>query len=430
MKKLTISLAVSAAMFSSLAFAQKLSVEDFLPPISASEEQKEELSVVTGEVSKSQDVDFGVEVVEAETTQDAINFVVNQRSPGAEMIRTGSGVGWVATGAGTYTVMDNKTATVIDRRNAYVRAFLQAQKNLAEALTGLTTEGKTRVMEEMKSITQDNANMANFSGTQEESIEQSVEMLMRGFVIYSVEDDPEKGIVSVSIVTTPKTRGDVNNVSHEGLEAQSLDEGLNYILTEIQSGLVPPVGGKIVQVPGSNEIAFVGFGSDVIRFSDNQALQAKNRLNAERIAKSRASDALAGVIIGDDTRWKGKVDESTRTIIAEFEEIPADEGVSGKRFEEAKQSFINTQVSTDEYESLRSGILPPGVMSRTFVNDMDEVFAVSIYLPSLSSTARQAGDEMSKSKIIKKSDNAKASQGSGKDVKQGATGQMTADENL
>lgn len=429
MKKLTLALTIAAALASPLSIsAQNLSMDDFLPPVSAPAEKQKELSEVSGEVSEAQDKDFGVNVVEAETTQDAINFVANKRSAGAEMIRTGSGIGWVATGIGNYMAMDNPTATAIDKRNAYVRAFLQAQRNLAEALTGLSTEGKNRVVEEMKSIVDENSDMTSLMALQEESIEQSVEMLMRGFVVYSVEDNPDENTVLVSIVSTPKTRGSINNVSSEGLQAQSINEGIDYVLTEIQSGILPPVGGKIVQVPESNEIAFVGFGSDIIRFSNNKALQAKNRLNAERVAKARASDALAGVILGDNASWKGKLDESTQTIITEFEEIPVEEGVNRERFDEAKESFINTQVTKDEYESLRSGILPPGVMSRTFTNDRDEVYAVSIYLPSLSKEASAAAKEMSNSQIIKDSPN-KAPQRSS-EVKQGPTGQVSNDADL
>ncbi len=248
--------------------AQSLSADDFLPPVqAAAPEQQQALTQVKGTVASTGDT-----AVQAATAQDAINFIVNQHSPGAEMMRVGSGIGWVATGLGSYEVMENPTATRIAKRNAYVRAFLEAQRHLAEALTGLSSEGKAQVLEQMETVSDAQSDLTNFAATQDEKLEQSVQMLLRGFVVYAVEDNTAKKTVSVSIVTTPKTRGQFNRPSPNGLEADSIRDGLNQVIVEIQKGLVPPVGGKIIQVPATGEIAFVGFGSDIVRTSDNATL--------------------------------------------------------------------------------------------------------------------------------------------------------------
>ena len=71
------------------------------------------------------------------------------------------------------------------------------------------------------------------------------------------------------------------------------------MLAEIQSGVVPPVDGRIVSVPETGEIAFVGFGSEIVRPSDNKKTNANNRTNARRRASLRAEASLCGIIRGD-----------------------------------------------------------------------------------------------------------------------------------
>lgn len=419
------------------------SADDFLPPVQASTpEQQQQLSQVQGSVQEVKDPATGQTAAEGKTAQDAINFVVNKRSAGAEMVKFGSGIGWVATGTGTYEVMENPTATRIAKRNAYVRAFLEAKANLAKSLGSLSSEGRTQLVEQMEQVTDTKADLGNFASTQQEKLEQAVQMLLKGFVTYAVEDDAAKKTVYVSIVTTPKTRGQFNRPSPNGLEADSIRDGLGQVLLEIQTGLVPPVGGKIIQVPTTGEMAFVGFGSDVIRSSDNATLQQKMRLNAAKVADMRATDALVGLLIGDDTGWKSKLDESTQQAVKDFETSDTGKDASRQRFEKTRQSFLNEQVTPEQFQSLRSGVLPPGVTRKTFTSKDDaEIYAVAVYIPSVSRQAAQTAKEMSQAQLI---DNPDAAGGAAtapaaqednvprppKAVAPGPSGQVSRDKDL
>ncbi|EIC23072.1 hypothetical protein [Thiorhodovibrio frisius] len=427
--------------------AQELSADDFLSPVAAATPaEAEELTTIEGPVQEIDDSVTGEQVVQAETAQDAINYVVNQRSVGAEMMRFGSGIGWVATGQGSYEVMENPTATRIAKRNAYVRAFMEAKAKLAEALDGLSSEGQTVILEAMESETNAAADLANFTSTQEEKLEQAVQMLLKGFVVYSVEDNTESKQVFVSIVTTPKTRGQFNRPTGNGLEATSVREGLDQVLTEIKNGLVPPVGGRIISVPATGEMAFVGFGSDVVRTSSNASLQAKQKLNAQKIANMRASDALVGLLIGDDTSWKSKLDDQTQQIIAEFEDSEGESGdVTRERFEQARTTFVNTQASSEEFRSLRRGVLPPGVQRKSFASpDEAEVYALAVYIPSITKMAADTAKEMGDAQLIQPLQTVTGGSGSGETGKttnpaagsppatilQGPTGQIHNDQDL
>jgi hypothetical protein len=381
-------------------------VDDFLPPVQANTpEQKYQLSQVQGSVQEVKDPATGQTAAEGKTAQDAINFVVNKHSTGAEMIKFGSGIGWVATGAGSYEVMKNSTATRIAKRNAYLKAFLDAKKKLAEALSGLSVEGRTQVLEQMEQVANAKADLANFASTPDEKLEQAVQMLLNGFVVYAVEDDDTKKTVYASIVTTPKTRGRFNRPSPNGLEADVLRDGLNQVLLEIQNGLIPPVGGKIIQVPTAGEIAFVGFGSHVIPSHKNSAMERKMRLNAIKVAQMRAKDVLVGMIIGDDTGWKSKLDETTQQAIKDFEASDNGKDASLRRFEQTRQNFLNVQKSSELFESVKSGILPPDVRFRTFTSKNDtEVYAVAVYIPPVSEQAAQIAKEMSKAPLFDRLD--------------------------
>lgn len=191
MIKSLIFLAIAAILFASCNLsAQSLTADDFLPPaVAENPAQAEELRRVKGQVESVSDTATGEQVVKADTAQDAINYVVNQGSVGAEMVRFGSGLGWVATGQGGYESMPNLTATRIAKRNAYVRAFMEAKAKLAEALDGLSATGQTAVLEAMESETNAMEDLNRYTSTQEERLEQAVQMLLRGFVIYSVKDD-------------------------------------------------------------------------------------------------------------------------------------------------------------------------------------------------------------------------------------------------
>ena len=102
---------------------------------------------------------------------------------------------------------------------------------------------------------------------------------------------------------------------------QSLKDGLNSLIAEIKNGFVPPVGGRIIEVPETGEIAFVGFGSSVVRYDPEEDVQEDLKLQAERVAGLRATDALAGIILGDDTTWQAHADETTSKQIKDFERL-------------------------------------------------------------------------------------------------------------
>lgn len=391
----------------------QLGADDFLPLAQTqSAQQKQDASQIQDPAGvKLQEGMDGKPAVVAASAQDAIN-AASKRVPeggGCEQIIFPSGFGWVASGVSVYTLMDNPTATLHAQRLAYQNAYLQAKKNLAQALTGLTTTGMNQLENEMRQTTTGTDNLANTSSTSTESIKELVDGMLRGYVVYSVDDTPKDkhGQVTVVIVTTPKTMGKYGRPDPTSLTAGSVRSGLEYVLSELSTGLLPPVGGKTISVPQTGELAFVGFGTAVVSPNENPAVQAKLALDAQKIAAMRARSALCGIIIGDKLMATSSLDTATQELSRQFDEMEKEDPVTKEKskkynkLNEQKQNFLQTQLSSEQVTSIRAGVLPPGVTTRTYFNESKTVVeAVAVFLPSITAKAGQAANAMRESQII------------------------------
>ncbi|NLF69225.1 MAG: hypothetical protein GX575_09245 [Candidatus Anammoximicrobium sp.] len=423
----------------------QVTADDFLPPVTGG----------PTDVKQPDKVAMKGDTVTAASAQDAINVAVKENvkelkddieEVGARMVSFPSGLGFVATGAAFYREMPNPTATRIAKRQAYVMAFVKAKKNLAEILGGLSNEGKESVREQLVNINLPEQEMTNISTQSEEALRQTVDMMLRGFVIYEVKDDTANSTVYVTIVTTPKTRGKFARPAPNRVEAESLRDGVNQVIAEVRSGLVPPVGGRIITMRSTGETAFVGFGSSVVRTSENRVVQLRHNLDAQKIAGMRAKDALCGLIIGDKTMWEGSVTESMKDDVQEFESLVRDDPLARKdptavrKLDQARQTFVSRMESSDVYASARKGILPPGVNTKTwFDEDHAWSYGMSVYVPSLTNAAAGAARQMRESTILQPVDDGSDRPSSvpdrnmggikqpGKDVRKGPTGRISPD---
>lgn len=383
-----------------------VTADDFLPPAQGGPTSIKEPDKVTVQGN----------TVTAASGQDAVNAAVKKNveelaggggDMEVKMVKFSSGLGVVATGIATYRTMENATATRLAKRKAYVIAFTMAKKNLAVGLGRLSDDGKEAIRASLVNVNLPKQEMTNISDHTEEAVKQAVEMMLHGFVIYEVNDDVAHNTVYVSIVTTPKTRGKLARPAPNSIETDNLRDGLNQVIAEVRSGLVPPVGGRIITMRSSGETAFVGFGSAVVGASQNNVVQQKLRLTAQKVAAMRAKDALCGLIIGDKTSWEGSVVESMKDQVQEFESAAKDDPLARKnpadvkKLDEARQSFVSRMETTDLYRSARSGVLPPGIITKTWFDTDDAwAYAMSVYVPSVTNAAAATAREMQESTIV------------------------------
>ena len=261
----------------------------------------------------------------------------------------------------------------------------------------------------------------------------------------------------MSIVTTPKTLGKMARLSSSFIEVETISEGVNEVINEIKSGIVPPVGGKAIQVRSTGETAFVGFGSAVIDKGVNKAIQVKLNLNSKKMAAARAKAALCGLMIGDKVIWEGGVSSEQQDETKGFNmtDDPINENRAGNidKLDKVREDFYNRTKSTDAYVSAQKGNLPPGVNSKDWIDSEGAwAYSIAIYMPSATQAAADTKVDMDNAVIvqpIKKKSNgtsgagdngaAEASgshrmnsqvRGEGEAVEQGPTGQVSKDEDL
>ena len=392
------------------ASAVTLSADDLLPPAHGKTAERAELKKIQNPeaVSVQKDVTLNATVVKAATLQDAVNTFATKNQQGCAAIPWGNGITFVAVGHGGYSTSGrNPMQLRIDHRTAYVVAFANAKAEMAKTVGGIVQSiGISNFASRLDSSANDSESTASMDISFSEGVEQSAHKVLKGFVTWSTHDDGQ-GNVYVSIVSSPKSRGNYARPTAGSISAASINDGLNAVLAEIQNNLVPPVGGRIVTVPGSGEVAFVGFGSAVVRKSSNPELRVNLELQAEQAAGLRAADALIGCLTGDDTTWRGRVDETTRKSLSEYDRWTAnDPSVGGsesevKAIENSRTATYSALTQSSSVSSLRSGVLPPGTIRRSWTDD-DHYFAygLAVYLPSASDLAAAGAKEMDETKIL------------------------------
>lgn len=428
----------------------QISADDFISPIQVEGEEQKNIQEIASpqEVKEVEGLDNKA-ALQASTAQDAVNAAVQRLTKlggGCEEIKFPSGFGFVASGSGTYSAMKNASAALVAQRHAYQIAYMAAKKNLAQYLHGLSSSAKESLAEEYRTvISADSPTMSNHSHEYAENIQEIVQGMIKGYVVYSVTDtqDGDTGDVTVSIVATPKTIGKSSRIDTSSIAADTLKAGLDGVLSELESGLLPPVGGKVITVPASGELAFVGFGSAVIPDNPNKAIHKKMMINAAKIAQMRARCALCGIILGDEIKSSESTEGGTQILSKQFEEVQAGDPVTEnsnpaqlKKLDEQREHFLNNQLTKSELSSIRNGTLPPGVNVKTYIDDERPIVeAVAVYLPSASSRAATAREDMQSSNILPSSQagnsaSSSDAMGEAKLPKPGQSGKITNDADL
>lgn len=406
---------VAMATWDGAAFAQ-VSAEDFLPPVRGG----------STEVKQPDQVAVAEESVQAATAQDAANAAVQEnvkqmaaqaasleKSPeiGSRWIQFPSGAGIVATGMAIYQTMPNPTASRIAQRNAYVIAYTNAKAAMARQLGKTTNVGQTTLKTVAATINGPQSLESASSEQLKEMIEQAAAALLKGYVTYSIQeqadkDHPEVRTVYVTIVSTSKTQS--TTVRTGGMQSvASLLTGIQNTLDEVKQGIVPPVGGRLVVVPGTGETAFIAFGSAVVQSSPSPALQAKMKLDAQKIAAVRARDALAGMLQGDRVLWSSGV---SSTAVTGFEQTldylkhdaaNASNSSVDEQLKSYNEKFLSSEALSETITSLRSGTLPPGIQEKNWL-DTEGHWATSmvVYYPAVSSEVKKFADAMRAAQLV------------------------------
>lgn len=329
----------------------------------------------------------------ADNSNEAISGI------GARWIRFPSGVGVVATGQAVYVLENNPTTSRIRKRNAYVIAYTNAKAAMARHLSTITNDGRTILKTASELIDSSSSKQTNSTDQIDELIQQAAQALLSGYVTYSIQEvtsktDGDISFVFVSIVSTPQTQ---NGIVRNGAiqSAGDLESGVQHVMDELKSEIIPPVGGRVIVVPETGGIAVTAFGTAIIQDHTNPTLAAKSQLNAQKVSGVRARDALAGMMNGDKTIWSigaasnvsQEFEESTRY---EQENSPfAKNGQLQATVSDFRDNLLSSETIQEEIQSIRSGVLPPGIQEKTWLDVQGEwAYSVVIYYPPVSEQAK------------------------------------------
>lgn len=366
-----------------------------------------------------------------------------------------SGVGAIAVGRAAYSTYQNPTATRISKRLAYLDAYMNAKINLANLLKGSFIQAEQSGYRDLLAASTGAEDVGNSVVQFRERYTQTIESILRGFVVFDVEDD-DHGNVRVSIFSTPRTRSAFCHTTENVLCADAFSDGIAVLMNDLRRGVAPPVGGKIVTVPGTGEIALVGYGTAVIRYSNEPALQSTMRTAAERTAALRARTSLLALLKGESFAWTLTTSESTSQYIQQFERIedpevlkkatqiqeksplqrmgtaaadvteslanavtrkPTDNQQRSAElplsaaeienalftppsssiavFDQARRYIQSDLRSTETFKTAINGNLPPGVLPMTWIDDEGgTAYCVAVFTARSSDLAKRAATEM------------------------------------
>lgn len=394
--------------------AQAPTASDFLPPVRGG----------TTIIKKPEKVEINQNVIIAESPQDAVNSAVMQNhkamnkskvgeAKGVEEIgfkwfRFKSGGGYVSTGMGVYKDHPNPTAGLIAQRNAYVVAFMRAKSEAVKQLSEPNLTAKTELIAINKSLNTANESLQQDTEITDEQISIIAEKLLKGFVIWEINEvedsqDPHTKIVYVSIACSPKT---LTATFRSGaiIASNNLAAEIDELIIEVSKGVIPPVGGRIITDAKSNKTTWIGFGSAIVEQSGSSTLRAKNRLTAQRISASRASDSLLSMLRGDKSSVETGVATNVKT---EFQENAIYE-LNNQKDNESRRKAISQfdsltadQGSQEIIKSARSGKLPPGIQSKSWINSTGTwAYTISVLNPDLSEQARDFSRRMDEAILL------------------------------
>lgn len=355
-----------------------------------------------------------VEVVSGATEQDAINHAQNllEEDGGVKAIATGSGLGFVS----TYTVhyshaKNNVNLSRLQQRLAAVQADLLAKAQLIKFLNGCSIEGQEKISESIQALDSETQQDMNRTMTAEEQRKSVVAGLIRGTVTYDFRDEPEGeygGTCTVSVVTTPRTRGQVAAGTRPNLvHASDIQMLQTLLLAELKSGLMPPNGGRTILLPGGG-VAWVGFGSALVRENRDPRLRNSAVKMAKGDARLRAGSALHAVIKGEDIEHSEEMQEKFDSALNQYEvSVDLLSGEEEARtLEETEETSMASSFYKDTVSSKVKGTLPPGVITQEFRSgDGHWQYCVHIYEPAMTEAARKAAREMEENSPFKNTNN-------------------------
>lgn len=376
---------LGALLWTPSAPANKSAAEEFTVPLQTTTSRS--VPRRADRVRKIKDEFTGEPAFQAKTAHAAITAATGQKVTGCQMIRFDTGFGWVATGNASYQAPENPVALRRSRQEARFKAFTEARTRLSGCLRALTLEARRKVAESLEQDDTIRLALINLAASDAEKSEQALRILARGFVAHSVVDTKDPPAIQVHLVATPKTATRLTRPTANAIETMSIQEGLRQVLAEIQAGLIPPVGNRLIVVNATGELTLIGYAINLVGAHPDPAAQNKLRADAEKIATVQATEALIGLATGDDTGWRSRLDEISQHEIRTIASGYDDSEPSVRRFMQIRDLVMAAAKDDPGLQTLNDGNkLPAAVAIKRFSGE-DAVAVAVVYTPTIKKPA-------------------------------------------
>lgn len=325
--------------------------------------------------------------------------LIEDDADGVRMIQVGSGTGILSIGNASYNTYDNINATLLSKRAAYNQAFLAAKKQLVENMKGSEVRCASLAESSIKGIDSGTESLANIKQENNEACLESVQGSLAGYVTFDVLDDVDNKSVRVSLISTPKTRSQIRGNAGAIALTSDPNELFKQVVADVKTGVLPPVGAKIITHSETGEVIVMGYGSAIKRQNSNANIARKLGDQAKKQSQTLARAALVATLQGSEVYWKGGFDETQAEFTQQFEyEDPAlEDPTQANKLAEERTSFVNQFSGSDAYYDVTQGRVPAGVNVKSFNSDDGHwSYSVAVYAPSLEATATEAARETSR----------------------------------
>ena len=394
---ISLGVVVFAGSLASSVTAQEVKASDFLKAADTPPDASVTMTSTKNEA-------LGEPVIQAKTKDgkaDEVNAVraanvqlKNGGKSGVKLIATGSGLGVVAYGTASYSRSGNNPNLIaIEQRLACLEADLQARRKLAEFLHGQSVAGKLAIATGTTVVDTPEESVANIDKNVKENYEESINKLIRGAVTFDMDDNPEAGKVTMSVVASPRTVGAVQSSGSAMMSVKDLETGFEFITNDINNNLLPPTGGKFIFVQPTGQFAWVSYGSAYWRINSNPEVEAALEGPAERTAEAAASAGMIGILNGEQVASEFKSAAEFDKKIKQYDEM------TGTKV--AEQTKAQCAAMTRESLSLsRVGSLPPGITTKEYTRGRWKL-SVKVFVPEITAKARELAATMNENSPLK-----------------------------
>jgi len=313
--------------------------------------------------------------IKAETLDSGFDKVLNETTDQMfRVVKTHKAVGIISVSSASYQIFENINASLQSKNLAYWRAFNDAKSILLAGLRGYSSQSTETILDIVDFADTESTSRINSALQSTTNIQNIVEGLLRGYAVYEVRDiqADEAGTIKIALVITPRTLESVNRVSEGLIVGKSLDEAIELVLDELNETVIPPVGGKVILVPGLEKPIMIAFGSEIVRYYDSPSLRSVGKNTAKQIAKSRALASLNSLLNGDKIILKqGYTNVSSLTANID------------------STTFDSVSKYLSSYTSTAKGEIPAGTIVREYLSptvetdDYGWALAIAFYTPNL-----------------------------------------------